>query len=118
MNRQITIQQYRAIDLSLFALMLAVSEAVIVTAATKWFPDQLYTVSVTASLVSIVMMRWNGFAAFHAILGGAVPSPRHLRCVRVSERTVPQTPPLRSRVGENRSHDTSASFACRRELFS
>lgn len=72
MERQWTIKQYRAIDLTLFAVMLAVSEALIVTAATRWFPDQLYTVSVTAAVVSIVLMRWNGFAALHMVLGALV----------------------------------------------
>ncbi|MBE7003339.1 MAG: hypothetical protein E7425_03515 [Ruminococcaceae bacterium] len=72
MDRQITLQRYRAMDLSAFALMLSISEAVIVTAATRWFPDQLYTVSVTAAVVSIVLMRWGAAAAIHAVLGGAV----------------------------------------------
>ena len=72
MDRQLTIEQYRAIDLSLFALILAVSEALIVASARLWFPDQLYTVSVTAAVVSIVLMRWGGFAAIHAVLGALV----------------------------------------------
>ena len=72
MNRQLSFQQYRAIDLTLFAVMLCISETVIVTAATRWFSDQLYTVSVVAAVVSIVLMRWSPWAAIHAFLGGFV----------------------------------------------
>lgn len=70
MGRQLTFAQYRAIDLTLFAVMLCVSEAVIVTAATFWFPDQLYTVSVSGALTAIVLMRWGPWAGLHAALGG------------------------------------------------
>lgn len=70
MERERTIEQYRAIDLTLFAVILAISEMLIVAAATRWFPEQLYTVSVTAAVVSIVLMRWNGYAALHMVLGG------------------------------------------------
>lgn len=72
MNRRFSFQQYRTIDLILFAVMLVFSEAVIVTAARFWFPDQLYTVSVVAALTAIVMMRWGPWAAIHAVVGGAV----------------------------------------------
>ncbi len=72
MNRQLSFQQYRTIDLTLFAVMLCISETVIVTAATRWFSDQLYTVSVVAAVVSIVLMRWGPWAAIHAFLGGFV----------------------------------------------
>ena len=72
MNRRFSFQQYRTIDLILFAVMLVFSEAVIVTAARFWFPDQLYTVSVVAAVTAIVMMRWGPWAAIHAVVGGAV----------------------------------------------
>ena len=52
--------------------MLAFSEALLVNAAGKWFPDQLDTVSVTAALTAIVLMRWGPWAALHAGLGGLV----------------------------------------------
>ena len=71
MNRQFTFSQYRAIDLSLFAVMLMIFEFLII-AATGWFPFELYTVSVVAAVTAIVMMRWGPFAAIHAVLGGAV----------------------------------------------
>ena len=67
-----TLKQYRNMDLFLFAVMLILSESLIVNAAIRWFPDQLYTVSVCAAIVSIVMMRWGSWAAIHAVLGGLV----------------------------------------------
>ena len=72
MNRQLTYRQYRGIDLTLFAVMLCISETLIVKAARFWFPDQLYTVSVVGALTAVVLMRWGGFAAIHALLGGLV----------------------------------------------
>ena len=44
----LSFNQYRAIDLTIMTIVLAVSEAVVTTAASKWFPDQLFSVS-TAS---------------------------------------------------------------------
>ena len=70
MEKQRTIGQYRAIDLSLFALMAMVSEMLLVTAATRWFPMEAYTVSATAALTAVVMIRWGPWAALHAFLGG------------------------------------------------
>ncbi len=72
MKRQISFRQYRAIDLGLFALLLLASEALLVTAATRWFPEQPYTVSVSAAVTAIVLLRWGAFAALHAALAGAV----------------------------------------------
>ena len=72
MNRHYTFQQYRSLDLFFFALMLAVSETLIVRAAGRWFPDQLYTVSVSAAMTALVLMRWGPWAAIHAALGGLV----------------------------------------------
>ena len=72
MNRHMTLKQYRNLDLFLFAVMLIISESLIVNAAIRWFPDQLYTVSVCAAIVSIVLMRWGPCAAIHAVVGGLV----------------------------------------------
>ncbi len=72
MNRHMTLKQYRNLDLFLFAVMLIISESLIVNAAIRWFPDQLYTVSVCAAIVSILLMRWGPWAAIHAIVGGLV----------------------------------------------
>ncbi len=72
MSRQRTLGEYRAIDLVLFGIMLAVFESIVLFAATKLFPAEPYTVSVTAAITAIVMMRWGAFAAIHAVLGGLV----------------------------------------------
>ena len=72
MKRQLSFRQYRRIDLALLAGVLCAAEWLLVTAAGRWFPDQLYTVSVTAALTAIVLMRWGPWAAIHAALGGAV----------------------------------------------
>ena len=72
MQTQRTVAQYRAIDLSLFALMLVIFETVLIRAGTKWFPQEAWMVSVTPVITAIVMMRWGPWAAIHAVLGGAV----------------------------------------------
>ncbi|MBR3270372.1 MAG: hypothetical protein IKI59_00505 [Clostridia bacterium] len=72
MNRQQSLGEYRAIDLGLFGVMLAVFETILVTAATKLFPAEPYTVSLAAAITAIVLMRWGAFAAIHAVLGGLV----------------------------------------------
>ena len=72
MNRRRTWKQYRAIDLSIMALMVAVFEFLIVNAASFWFPDQLYTVSLAAALTSIVYMRWGAWGGIHAVEVGVV----------------------------------------------
>ena len=72
MKRQLSFQEYRAIDLAMLAALLCITETLIVKAATWWFADQLYTVSVVGALTAIVLMRWGPWAAIHAVLGGAV----------------------------------------------
>ena len=72
MRRQMTVAQYRAIDLTLFALILTVTETVIALAARLWFPGEIYTVSAVAAVTAIVMARWGPWAAIHAVLGGVV----------------------------------------------
>ena len=72
LKEQRTHQQYRLIDLTLFAVMLAAFESLVVTAGIRWFPGEAYLVSVTAVITAIVMMRWGAWAALHAVLGGAV----------------------------------------------
>ena len=72
MNGKRTLGQYRAVDLSMFAVMLMVFEPLLVAAGTKWFPGEPYTVSVTPVVTCIVMMRWGPWAGLHAALGGFV----------------------------------------------
>ena len=67
-----SLKQYRAIDCSLFALMLMVFETVIVRAATGWFPKEAWTVSAVPAITAIVMVRWGPWCGIHAALGGIV----------------------------------------------
>ncbi len=66
----ISFKQYRAIDLVIWLVILSVFESVTVMAASKWFPGELYTLSQTVAVLCIVMMRWGGYAVFHAVTGG------------------------------------------------
>ncbi len=70
MNRQISFSQYRTIDLLILTAVLAISQFVIYAASSFWFPEQLYVVSPVAAVVALVMMRWSGYAAVHALFGG------------------------------------------------
>ncbi len=70
MARQRSLGEYRAIDLGCFALMLALFEPLLHLAATRLFPAEPYTVSVTAAITAIVMMRWGPWAGIHAVCGG------------------------------------------------
>ncbi len=72
MKQQISFAQYRTIDLTLLMGLLAISQFLIQLAVRFWFPEQLYVVSPVAAMVALVMMRWSGYAAIHAVLGGAV----------------------------------------------
>lgn len=72
MKGQMTVRQYRSVDLFLFAAMLLVFESIIIFAATRWFSDAPYSVSVTAAVTAIVMIRWGPWAAIHAVLGGLI----------------------------------------------
>ena len=58
-------------DLTLFALMLVVFETLLIRVSTGWFPNEPWTVSVTAAITGIVMVRWGPWAAIHAVIGGA-----------------------------------------------
>lgn len=71
MKRQLTFQEYRALDLGLFALMFALFEFIIIRVSTSGlFWDQAYTVSLAAAITSIVYMRWGYWGGIHAALSG------------------------------------------------
>lgn len=78
MNRQISFQQYRAIDLSIMTGLMAVSQLVIHWAMSYWQVEQTgyivtgYIVSPVAAVVALVMMRWNLWAAIPAAVGGLI----------------------------------------------
>ena len=72
MKKRFSFAQYRAIDLTLWAGMLAIFEYLLVMAARFWYADQLYTVSLAAALTAIVYMRWGAWGAIHAVEAGFV----------------------------------------------
>lgn len=72
MKKQISFRQYRAMDLFLFTALLCGCEALITLGATRWFPGEPYTLSITPAVTAIVMVRWGGFAAIPAVLGAVV----------------------------------------------
>jgi len=59
-------------DIFLFTALLCLCEALIVLGATVWFADQLYTLSLTAAVTAIVLVRWGILAAVPALCGGFV----------------------------------------------
>lgn len=67
-------RRYKTVDLVIWTIITGVIEAVVTLAASEWFPYEIYSLSATVAIVSIVMMRWDGFAAIHAVVGGAVYS--------------------------------------------
>jgi len=72
MNRQISLGQYRAIDLTILSVVLAGCQFATHLATNFWFPEQLYVVSPVAGMTALVMMRWSAWAAIPAALGGIV----------------------------------------------
>ena len=72
MERKISFEQYRNIDLTILAVILAVCQSVIHLAVTRWYPEQLYVVTPVAAVTALVMMRWGPWAGIHAALGGVL----------------------------------------------
>ena len=69
MKRQITFRQYRMMDVLIFTALLSIGEVLIALCASRWFPQELWTLSLAPAVTSIVMVRWNAFAAIPAALG-------------------------------------------------
>lgn len=69
---EMSFKKYRAIDLIIFAVILTVCETICVLASAKWFPNELFSVSITCTIVALSMMRWGWLSVIHSILGGAV----------------------------------------------
>ena len=67
-------RRYRTIDLVIWTIIAGVMEAIAILAASKWFMHEIYWFSTTIAITSIVMMRWNGFAAIQAVVSGFVYS--------------------------------------------
>lgn len=73
MKRQISLAEYRNVDLAILTGLMLVSQAVIQWAISYWYADMTgYIVSPVAAVVALVMMRWNLWTAIPAALGGVV----------------------------------------------
>jgi len=72
MRRQMTFAQYRAVDVFMFTALGCLCEALIVLGSTVWFADQLYTLSLTAAVTAIVLVRWGALSVVPALCGGFV----------------------------------------------
>lgn len=72
MSKGISFKQYRNMDVCFITSLLCIFEALIVLAATRWFPEQPYTLSLTPAITAIMMMRWGALGAVPALMGGMV----------------------------------------------
>ena len=72
MQTRRTLGQYRIIDLSIFAVIMMLTETLIIRAATEWFSAAAWTVSVVPAVTAIVMVRWGPWCVIHAVIGGIV----------------------------------------------
>ncbi len=71
MERRLNFGQYRAMDLTIFAVLLIVFESLASKAAFH-FSSQPYFISIVPAIACIVFMRWGMFGCIHAALGGLV----------------------------------------------
>ena len=67
----LTFKQYRTTDLTIFAFLSVIFEAIVTLGATKWFPGQMYSITIVYAMFVLVLMRWGGYAAITALLCGA-----------------------------------------------
>ncbi len=72
MDKRISLQQYRNIDLGIMAVVLLITQVLISLATNVWFKWEMYVVSPVAVITALVMMRWGPWAGIHAVLGGLV----------------------------------------------
>ncbi len=63
--------QYRLIDLGIFAVILIIFESIASKAALS-FTSQPYSISIVSAITCIIFMRWGIYGCFHAALGGFV----------------------------------------------
>ncbi len=60
------------VDLMIFTVFTIIFEAIATYASGVWFWAQPVNISLSLTLICIVMMRWNGYAAIQAMVGGFV----------------------------------------------
>lgn len=85
--KQLTFKEYRMLDLIIFTVLVIVFEAIATYASTRWTFFQKVTVvniSITLLIICITMLRWSGYAAIHAVVGGFV------YCYVIGDATVEQ----------------------------
>ncbi len=76
-----TYRLYKAFDIVLFAVLLAIFEAIVTFAKLKWFPlGEPYFLSLTCAMVAIMMMRWGWWSIVHQIVGGFIFSAVYIYC--------------------------------------
>ncbi len=66
-----SLKRYMCIDLSMLGAILCGLE-ILNSAALRFFPGEVFTLSVVLPVTLIVMMRWGAYGLFHAVLGGLV----------------------------------------------
>jgi len=69
LQKNLTFKQYKAIDLSLFAIILVVLEGIIVTLSNTLI-NVNFTVTITYLIISLVIIRWGAWGAIHCVLSG------------------------------------------------
>lgn len=70
--KQMTFEQYRSVDITIWTAMIILFEAITTLATTQWFYSQPVAMSISLALICAVMMRWDGYAAIQAVVGGFV----------------------------------------------
>ncbi len=72
MKRQITLAQYRNIDISIMVVILVLAELGIYLAKATVYSNQIFQASPCGAMTALVMMRWNAWAAIPAAIGGVL----------------------------------------------
>ena len=62
------------IDLGFWVAILSVFETICVRAAVRWFPGELYWISVVPAVTAILYVRWGAWGLLYAVYGGALTS--------------------------------------------
>ena len=70
MEKKMTFDQYRTMDILIFTVLTVVFEYIATLATKEWFWSQPVAISITLTLILIVMHRWGAYAAIIAAAGG------------------------------------------------
>ena len=69
MNKQMTLGQYRTLDIAMLSGAYAVCEILIYVASTFWYARELYIASPVAIVTALVMMRWGNLPGIVSATG-------------------------------------------------